>query len=370
MYTSMKIIIAITKSNFGGAQRYVYDIATALSKKHDVVVLFGGQGLLAEKLKFAGVRTISIPELGRDVSLAKDISVFFRILSILKHEKPDALLLNSSKIGGVGSLAGRLAGIKKIIFVAHGFAWNENRGAIQKLSIKFLYAMTFLFSTKIIAVSDAIRDQALRRPFAKRKISVVYNGISVVPLLTREAARQALEIPQNTFVLGTIAELHPIKGLNYAIDAVHSISISDFKYVILGEGETRGSLEKEIAEKKLGDKVSLKGFVKNASAYMKAFDVFLLPSLSEALSYTLLESGMAGIPVIATSVGGIPEVIENDVTGLLIRPKNPKEIANAVVFMHENKDKASLFAQNLHERVINNFSVEKMLSDTEKIIES
>ena len=103
IYKQMKILIAITKSNFGGAQRYVYDIATSLAKHHDVSVLCGGSGLLVEKLSAEHVRTISIPELGRDVSMKKDISVFFRILKILKYEKPDALILNSSKIGGVGS---------------------------------------------------------------------------------------------------------------------------------------------------------------------------------------------------------------------------------------------------------------------------
>ena len=366
----MKIIIAITKSNFGGAQRYVYDIATALGKTNDVAVLFGGQGLLAEKLKAAGVRTIGIPELGRDVSVAKDISVFFRILGILKREKPDALLLNSSKIGGVGSLAGKLAGIKKIIFVAHGFAWNEDRGTIQKLSIKFLYSLIFLFSTKIIAVSLSIRDQAKRLPFSKKKISVVYDGISEAPLLSKEAAREALGIPQNAFVIGTIAELHPIKGLSYAIDAISLLSIPNLSYAILGEGELRNVLEKDISDKKLNDKVFLKGFVKDAPSYMKAFDIFLLPSLSEALSYTLLEAGVAELPVIATSVGGIPEVIENEVTGLLIRPKNPKEIANAIRFINENKEKTSVFAKNLREKVINNFSVDKMIADTEKTIEN
>ncbi len=153
-----------------------------------------------------------------------------------------------------------------------------------------------------------------------------------------------------------------------AIEAMRLLSIPNLSYVILGEGETRAELEKEVSEKKIGDKVSLKGFVKDAARYAKAFDIFLLPSLSEALNYTLIEAGFAEVPVIATSVGGIPEIIENETSGLLIRPKNSKEIANAIRFMHENMDKASSFAKNLHESVLKNFSLEKMLSDTEKII--
>jgi glycosyltransferase involved in cell wall biosynthesis len=364
----MKILIAITKSNYGGAQRYVYDVATSLSKTNDVTVLFGGQGLLAEKLAAAGIRTISIPELGRDMSLAKDISVFFKILKIFKTEKPDALILNSSKVGGIGSLAGRCAKIKKIIFVAHGFAWNEDRSFAAKAFIRSFYSLIFLFSTKIIAVSDAIREQGSTLPFGKKKIVVVKNGISAAPLLSRSAARQALGISPDAFVIGTIAELHPIKGLSYAIEAASLISIPDFQYIILGEGELRTDLERQIQEEKLGGKVFLKGFVTNAATYMKAFDIFLLPSLSEALAYVVLEAGQAGLPVIATSVGGIPEVIENERMGFLIRPKSPKEIANAVKLLYENKEKADIFAQDLRESVLKNFSLEKMIADTEKVL--
>lgn len=366
--TLMKILIAITKSNFGGAQRYVYDVATSLSKNHDVTVLLGGQGLLAEKLAAAGVRTISIPELGRDVRMTKDISVFFKVLRTIREEKPDALILNSSKMGGMGSLAGRIAGVKKIIFVAHGFAWNEDRGALSKFSIRALYTLIFLFSTRIIAVSDAIYEQGATLTFGKKKMSVIRHGVEKISFLPREEARKMLRIAPDDFIVGTIAELHPIKGLSYAIEAIPLLSIPDLRYVILGEGELRADLERQIKEKNLVDKMILKGFVKDASRYLKAFDIFLLPSLSEALGYVLLEAGLAEIPVIATSVGGVPEIIEDGKTGMLIRPRNSKEIANALKILYEDKEKAETYAKDLHGSVVKDFSLERMLADTEKVL--
>ena len=105
----MKILITITKSNFGGAQRYVYDVARSLAPRHDVAVVCGGKGLLVEKLVASGIRVISIPDLDRDVSIMKDIKVFFNLIKIFRYEKPDTLMLNSSKIGGVGSVAGKIA---------------------------------------------------------------------------------------------------------------------------------------------------------------------------------------------------------------------------------------------------------------------
>ena len=239
---------------------------------------------------------------------------------------------------------------------------------MQKLFIKCLYSLIFLFSTKIIAVSDATFRQGRTLPFGKKKMVVIKLGIDALPLLSKEAARRALGISQDSFVVGTLAELHPIKGLSYAIDAMSPLPIPNLEYVILGEGEIRNELQKQITEKKLNDKVFLKGFVKDGAKYLKAFDIFLLPSLSEAFSYTLLEAGFAEMPVIATNVGGIPEVIENDVTGLLIRSKNPKEIANAIRLLYENKEKAVELAKNLHESVTKNFSIEKEIVGLEKII--
>ena len=135
-----KVLIVITKSNWGGAQKYVFDLATNLSRdKFDVRVIFGGHGILAEKLEEAGITTISIPELGRDVSILKDIKVFFKLWSIFKKQKAEIVHVNSSKIGGIGALAGRLSGAKKIVFTAHGWAFNENRSSLSKNIIKFLY---------------------------------------------------------------------------------------------------------------------------------------------------------------------------------------------------------------------------------------
>jgi len=135
-----KIFYLITKGNFGGAQRYVYELASSLpTSDYEVSVILGEGETLAKKLAEKNIRTIRLPELGRDINLGGDWSVFWSLYRIFRRERPDIIHLNSSKIGGLGSLAGRLAGVKKIIFTGHGWPFNEKRPWLQKKIISFYH---------------------------------------------------------------------------------------------------------------------------------------------------------------------------------------------------------------------------------------
>ena len=126
-----KILFVITKSNWGGAQKYVYDLANELHRPNaefEVAVAFGQEGQLAGKLREAGITTHPIRSLQRDVSVIADIKSFFELLRLFKTQKPDIAHLNSSKVGGLGALAARVAGVPKIIFTVHGWPFWETRG--------------------------------------------------------------------------------------------------------------------------------------------------------------------------------------------------------------------------------------------------
>ncbi|MBC7981912.1 glycosyltransferase, partial [Candidatus Parcubacteria bacterium] len=159
MDKNKKIIFFITKSNWGGAQKYVFDLATNIAKEnYEVMVILGGNGPLKQKLDASGIQTISLGTLGRDVSVINDFKSLIETYKILKKEKPDVIHLNSSKAAMI-SVIGRLAGIKKIIFTAHGWAFNENRSFLSKTLIKIIYFVTILCSHSVIGVSKKIIDQ-------------------------------------------------------------------------------------------------------------------------------------------------------------------------------------------------------------------
>lgn len=366
-----QICLVITKSNFGGAQKYVYEIATSLDKDiFDVTVALGGNGILKNKLQDSGIEVISIPGLERDISLLKEIKVFKFLYNLFNERHFDVVHLNSSKIGGLGSLAARISGVPKIIFTAHGWAFNEDRSFLSKLLIKTTYWITIMICDKTIAVSKNIKQRIIGWPFVSNKIEVIHNGVKNLNFDTKEISREKLsEINQNIdkskFLIGTIAELHPIKGLDILIESAKEITKdSNVQFLIIGEGQQRKELEEIIQSSKLENKVILLGFLDNAAKYLKAFDLFVLPSRSEALALVVLEAGLAEVPVIASKVGGLPEIISNENFGRLFTSENSSELSNQIKSAIQNYEKEMQSSQNLNKRVKENFSHEKMLEKT------
>jgi glycosyltransferase involved in cell wall biosynthesis len=141
-------------------------------------------------------------------------------------------------------------------------------------------------------------------------------------------------------VIGTIAELHPNKGLPYLINAFTSVVMQypQTALIIIGDGQDQPALHLLIKEKKLEQSVFLAGYMDHAAEYLKAFNIFVLPSLKEGLPYAILEAGCASLPVVATTVGGIPEIIEDMRSGVLVQPKNIRELSHALSFMIEHPD--------------------------------
>lgn len=363
-----KVLYMITKGNFGGAQRYVFDLAVSIPKeKFEVVVACGEGETLKEKLKENNIRVIEIPSLQRNISFTKDIFALMETIKIIKDERPDILHLNSSKMGGIGALAGRILKVPKIIFTGHGWAFNEERGVLSKSAIAVAHWMTIVLCHKTIAVSKRVADQISRFPLVKNKIIQIYNGIGEIKFLEKEEARRQIapEIKES-FWIGTISELHKNKGLDFLIEAFAGVykNRSNIACVIIGGGEEKENLQKIAKKFGIENKVYFLGFIKNASRFLKAFDIFTLTSRTEAFPYAPLEAGLAGLPVVASWVGGIPEIITNEESGRLARVGNVEEIWEDLSEMIANQEEAKTLGKNLKEKIESDFSLEKMIEKT------
>jgi glycosyltransferase involved in cell wall biosynthesis len=158
--------------------------------------------------------------------------------------------------------------------------------------------------------------------------------------------------------------------LIYAINALEKLlqSYPSFIFFVIGEGEQRGHLEELIKQKKLENHVMLLGYVAHAAEYLRGLNLFLLPSVKEGLPYCLIEAGYAGIPVIATTVGGIPELINDMESGILIQPKKSDEISHAIEFLIEHKKTEREYARNFQERVKSMFNLDQMIQPLYKSI--
>jgi glycosyltransferase involved in cell wall biosynthesis len=354
----MKILYGITKSNFGGAQRYVFELAVEAKKHgHNSTVLMGGTGPLAAKLQKNEVRVIALDTMQRDISIIKEIKSFFQIIRILRSEKPDVFHINSSKMGGLGALAGRLSGVKKIIFTSHGWAFNEPRPFWQKFIIKFFVWLTLLLSHKTICVSEETRNQILNLPLIKNKLIVIHNGIKDFPLLPSK--------PKKVLIVGVVAELHKIKGLDVLLRSWSKfVEKHEARLFIIGAGEEMERLTRLAQELEISDSIEFKGYVEDARSYLLDFDILVLPSRSENLPYTLLEAGLAGLPVIASSVGGIPEIIESGISGVLVPPEDEEVLFSSLILLSEDANLRKRLGIALKSSVQEKFSFDKMAQQT------
>lgn len=361
------VLHLITKGTWGGAQKYVYEMASAAKGRgYRVLVAYGEPGELDRKLRGAGIDAYVVRSFSRDVGFLKEAKAFFDILGLIRREKPGVLHVNSSKAGVVGALAGRIARVPRIVFTAHGWAFNEDRPAWERAVLRALHRITVALAHVTVCVSESTaRDIRTRRN--AHKIRVIHNGISCRPSLPKDEARQAL-LPDATAKrwIGVVAELHPTKQIPVAIEAFAKIAgdYPDTMLIVCGEGGERDACEALIKERDLGGRAVLRGFVPDISSHLSAFDVFALPSRSEALGIALLEAGCAGLPSVGTNVGGIPEVIEDGVTGLLVPSGHASALARALRELLDEPERASALGEALKARVAKDFTLEAMAEKT------
>ncbi|MCR4322510.1 MAG: glycosyltransferase family 4 protein [Candidatus Azambacteria bacterium] len=365
-----KILFVITKSEIGGAQKYVLDLARGANENgFEVSVASEHNGYFYETLTEAGIPFHEIKSVQRAINIWQDVKLFFELLSLIRKEKPDVLHLNSSKIGAVGGIAGKLARVPKIIFTAHGWAFNEHRSPLQKKIIVLLSRFAALFQDTIICVSEYDKNGALAHHIAPlKKLVTIHNGIdsavTTKRLLSRKEAREKLGIKEDAFIVGTIANFYKNKALDALAFAAISAAHSDVHFVIIGDGPEREKTERLIEKYQLTERFTLTGALQDANIYLKAFDIFVLPSRKEGLPYALLEAMAAKLICIASDVGGIPEVIENGKNGITIKHITPGKLWESIETCSKSKkhcrELAALGAETIQEK----FSLQEMVRGT------
>jgi len=346
MDPKQKILYVITQGEWAGAERYVFDLATNLGADFDVTVAIGepnGHQDLQNKLdKIGRVHVIQLTHLVRRISPYHDILAIFELAQLYKKLQPDIAHLNSSKTGLIGSLA-RLFIIHYslfIIYTVHGWVFNEPLPWLRKKLYFYLEKWAAKLKDGFIALSPFEAEQGkslLKIP--SEKITTIPHGISqpIAPLSQTEARGELLKktnlkISEKYIWIGAIANYYQTKGLDILIQALakKKDSFQNVSCLLIGEGPERARLSKLISANRLDNLVYLVGTVAEASRYLPAFDLFVLPSRKEGYPYALLEAMAAGLPAVATAVGGIPSIIADKKNGLLVPPENVVALAEAI----------------------------------------
>lgn len=352
----------------GGAERVIADIAAGLDKKNfEVSVLCvtrGGE--IADELKEQG---IEVKILGI-FSYHNPINVL-KLARLLKKAKPDIVHTHGYFASVIGRIAAKIAGILILINHVHSTYWEYRKRHI--LMERFLS----LFTHKIIccskAVEDFVRGQERINP---AKTVVIYNGVDEDRFTTYKntsSIKAQLGIDSGESVVGTVSSLTPHKGHKYLFQAAPMILgvCAHTKFLIVGDGILREKLEEQIKNLNLASAVIFTGTKKNIPEILSAMDIFVLPSCSrEGLGISIIEAMAVEKPVVASDIGGIPEVVKNGETGFLVPPRNPEALAQAIIDLLQNPRKAKALGKKGRTRFQEKFTNERMLSEVESLYEA
>ncbi len=362
----MRILYIITQADEGGAQKYTLTLAKA----------FGGflasgteAGALFQNAQNQGLKTFKLKHLKRKISLYHDLLAVWEIRNLISVLKPEIIHLNSTKAGILGSFA--CIGLPtKVIFTAHGFIFNEPLSFTIKNLYLALEKIASDFRHFIITVSKMDEKSALdHKLIAPNKIQTIYNGLSYINFLSKEVAINTLKLPSDKINIGTIANFYKTKGIDILIDAV-SLLPEEIKSIITitiaGSGPEEENLKSKIINLKLSTTIQTVGKLDNASSYLKAFDIFILPSRKEGFPYSILEAMQAGLPIIASNTGGVIEALDN--AGILTESENPQQLSQTIISLLQNEQQGKNLSQKALERS-KLFTEEKMIEETKIVYE-
>jgi glycosyltransferase involved in cell wall biosynthesis len=353
----MQLVLSLTP---GGTERLTIEIVTRLLERYRIVVCCLDQaGEWAGELTARGVPVVPLhrapgfhPSLGARVAR---IAAEHRATLIHCHHYSPFVY------GCIAALRDRRLGV---IFTEHGRLSDAPPSMKRRIANSVLGRMP----ASMFAVSSALKAHMVAEGFHADRLGVIHNGIEPGPrptLADRVEARAMLGVSAGTFLIGTAARLDPVKDLKTLIAATALVRrrVPDVQLVIVGSGDEQAALEAAAAASGLGDAVRLLGHRGDVRRLLPGLDVYVNSSVTEGISLTILEAMAAGVPVVATRVGGTPEVVVPDTTGLLVEPRDPERLAAAIVEVAEAPDRRRDWGSAGRLRVETLFTMDRMVAD-------
>ncbi len=324
----MRVLILTSHLEVGGIPIYTVTLAEALARRgHQPVVVSRG-GALVGRLTAAGIPHVVIPLHARSPLHPKALVMLVRVIRLIRRHRPEILHAQTRLTHLIAGLAGRLTGVP-VVTTAHGFyRWRWWRRALP------------FWGARVIAVSPAVQRLLIERyGISSKKVAMIMNGIAwdpPAPQRLEEDARQfriVWGLPNHGGpVLGTIARLAPLKGLETLLQAFHQLraSVPQARLLIVGDGPLKAELIRLAYALGEQEHVVFSGTIRSTAVPLRLMDVFILASRKEAFGLAIVEAMAMERPVVASRVGGIPDVVEDGVTGLLVPPQDPDALARAV----------------------------------------
>ncbi|MFQ5947733.1 MAG: glycosyltransferase, partial [Acidimicrobiia bacterium] len=273
-----------------------------------------------------------------------------RVLGYVRRVRPDIVHTQLEFANVLGTLAARLARVPAVSTL-HTLD-EPDQGSRARIHFGLMTLVLRHFADRVIAVSEAVRRHSIARArLQPERVITLNNGVDLARYLrpggcARPEVRAELQIPENARLLATVAVLRPEKGIQHLIDALPRIleRVPDAAYLVIGDGDHRQALERLARDRGIVSRVIFTGYRNDVPRLLAAADLFVLPTLTEALPTVLAEAMAAGLPIVATAVGGVPEMVEHGNNGLLVPPARPDLLGAACIRLLTDRPQAEAMA--------------------------
>jgi glycosyltransferase involved in cell wall biosynthesis len=374
---------AIARLNIGGPARHTVILEHGLrAYGFDTLLVHGtptsDEGSLEELAEEREVRAIRVPGLGRRVHAGGDLLALWHLVRLMYREKPDILHTHTAKAGSLGRLAGVAFNLTRpkarrclLVHTFHGHVLSGYFGTLGTQATRLVERVLARFSDRIITISNRQRDEIAHtfRIASPDKVSVIPLGLELDDLLATTSRdrtlREALGWRSDAFVVGYVGRLVPIKDAATLLAGFAALvsQCPHARLLIVGDGELRASLESTTRDLRIDSYVHFAGWRRDLTRVYGAMDVVALTSRNEGTPVAIIEALAAGVPVVATAVGGVPDVVRDKETGLLISPGDPTALANALLRLSSDAELCQRLSASGRQDVAQRFGSKRLVAD-------
>lgn len=389
MQVRTKVLHVITRLDRGGSAQNTLLTCLGLSDRYEMVLVHGlslesqmtdwewqsvHRGI--EEAKDRGVKVVPISSLVRKIAPVQDLQAFFSLWRLMLQERPDIVHTHTSKTGILGRWAAKMAGVPIIVHTPHGHVFYGHFGPLVSRFFLAIERLMASITDRMVALSEGERNDYIRFSVSSPdKIVTIHSGVEIDRYMKAEVnveeKRRSLGLNPNGLVVGTVGWLLPIKGPIHLLNAMARIwrNHPEIRLVFVGKGELEGKLRAEASRMGVSERVTFLGWRDDIPEIMQILDIFVLPSLNEGMGRVLVEAMAAGRPVVASKVGGIPDLVEHKKNGFLVGPGDVNGTSLAIkrlLIDREMRDEMGRMGRTMAQ----NFTVEGMVEKIDALYSS
>ncbi len=382
----VKVLRVIARLNMGGPALHVAYLTAGLAERgYDTTLVAGSLARGEDSMAFVadrrGVEVVKIDELHREISPLRDLVAVFRLARLIRAERPQILHTHTAKAGAIGRLAALVAGPAGPPIVVHTFHGHVLHGYFDPFRTRvFRLLERFLArsSTALIAVSPQVRDDLVSLGVAPaEKVTVVRLGIELdervaIDEAMRVEARRVMGILPERFAVGWVGRMTGVKRTDDVVRAFAALRARgvDACLCIVGDGPDRDQVERRAHELGVIRDCLFLGYQEDVARFFAVFDAFVLSSVNEGTPVVAIEALAAARPVVATRVGGVPDVVTDGVDGFLVEHGDVEALAERLARLAADPELRRAMGEAGRERVLQRYAVSRLIDDIDRLYRS